>query len=515
VPHPTSIDPPSRARPVGYAALVERHALAVLPHHRWSFVADQGIARELGDGRVVFRPGFANPAEMDVIDHLLFALRYDGTNLEISSALFAALDAADFEQQLARRIAKRPTGKYLRRLWFLYEWLTEREVPVPDAVQGNYVPFLDPEQYVIAAPGRASRRHRIHDNLLGNRKFCPLVRRTELLARTNAAALRDALDQLVGKYDPGVFARAISYLYTKETLSSFAIERESPSSTKAEKFALLLKRIDSLDPWSERELAAIQSRIVDERFAESCFRDAQNYVGESIDLTRQHIHFVPPRPEDVRDLMEGLIAAARSADATRIDPVSWAASLSFGFVFIHPFLDGNGRLHRFLIHQVLAKGGVTPPGIVAPISAVMLSRLREYDAVLEAFSKPLLELVDYELLPDMRLEVKNQTALHYRYVDYTTMAEALVRWLEDAIRIELPTELDFVVGFRRTREAMDRVVALPDRLAELFVKFCLQNGGSLSAAKRESHLHMLSDDEIAGLERCVRDNMPARLVSRA
>ncbi len=353
-------------------------------------------------------------------------------------------------------------------------------------------------------------------NLLGNRRFCPLVRRTQVLGNADPNKLRVALDQMIGQYDPAVFARAISFMYTKETMSSFAIERESPSPARAKRFALLLKQLDTMDPWSEEQLAAIQARIVDERFAEPGYRDAQNYVGESIDLTRQHVHYVPPRPEDVRDLMEGLTLAARAmAESGGVDAVIWAACVSFGFVFIHPFLDGNGRLHRFLIHHVLARGGVTPAHVVAPVSAVMLSKRREYDATLEAFSRPLMARVDYELAPDARLTVRGATVMHYRYIDFTTAAESLYRWLEEAVCIELPAELDFLVGLRRTREAMSRVVDLPDRLADLFVKLCLQNGGQISATKRASHFDMLSEAELDALERCVREHMPERSMSRA
>ena len=58
-----------------------------------------------------------------------------------------------------------------------------------------------------------------------------------------------------------------------------------------------------------------------------------------------------------------------------IDPVVAAAMIAFGFVFIHPFVDGNGRIHRYLIHHVLAERGFAPKGIVFPVSAVILERI--------------------------------------------------------------------------------------------------------------------------------------------
>jgi Fic family protein len=63
-----------------------------------------------------------------------------------------------------------------------------------------------------------------------------------------------------------------------------------------------------------------------------------------------------------------------------------AAATAFGFVYIHPFQDGNGRLHRCLIHHVLMERKFTPPGIVFPVSSVMLTRIDNYRDSLQAHS---------------------------------------------------------------------------------------------------------------------------------
>ena len=60
-----------------------------------------------------------------------------------------------------------------------------------------------------------------------------------------------------------------------------------------------------------------------------------------------------------------------------------AAILAFGFVYIHPFEDGNGRIHRYLIHHVLAARGFNPPGVVFPVSAAILEQIDDYRRVLE------------------------------------------------------------------------------------------------------------------------------------
>ncbi len=68
------------------------------------------------------------------------------------------------------------------------------------------------------------------------------------------------------------------------------------------------------------------------------------------------------------------------------DAVIAAAVLAFAFLYIHPFEDGNGRIHRYLIHLELAERGVNPLGIVLPISAAIPVHIDNYRRVLESFS---------------------------------------------------------------------------------------------------------------------------------
>ena len=67
--------------------------------------------------------------------------------------------------------------------------------------------------------------------------------------------------------------------------------------------------------------------------------------------------------------------------------------LSFGFVYIHPLADANGRVSRFLINEVLRRDGAFPPPFILPISATITSTVidrRSYDQVLASFSRPLM-----------------------------------------------------------------------------------------------------------------------------
>ena len=82
-------------------------------------------------------------------------------------------------------------------------------------------------------------------------------------------------------------------------------------------------------------------------------------------------------PRICASLIDGLIAFDRGP-AQALDPVLAAAVLAFGFVYAHPFEDGNGRIHRYLIHHILAERGFNPPGVVFPVSAAILDRIDDY-----------------------------------------------------------------------------------------------------------------------------------------
>ena len=87
-----------------------------------------------------------------------------------------------------------------------------------------------------------------------------------------------------------------------------------------------------------------------------------------------------------------------------------------------------------------------------PVSASMLKNPADYDASLEAFSRPLMTLVEYSLDEEGRMTVHNDTARWYRYIDMTPQAEALFRFIEQTIDTELVEELDVPGKLRPDQE---------------------------------------------------------------
>lgn len=490
-------------RPTGYTALVGRLQLHVIPNWHESFVAmGRGTHRiHATDGRVQetytqrYWPGDG------LGDQLEFALKYDGLNLAILASLFRAMDAKEFTDY----VQSRPMGKYARRLWYLYELITGQSLPVADLTRGNYVDLLDPETYYTVQRLRQVRRQRINDNLLGDGRFCPTIRRTKSLQRLETVDLRQRCQQVAAAYPPDLLKRAMSYLYTKETRSSFEIEHIQPDANRTERFIALLQLAEKEDFCDKPHLIDLQNRIVDVRFAATDYRTTQNYVGETVAVNREKVHFACPKPGDLPDMMAGLIAAHQHMAEDGAHPVAHATAVAYGFVFLHPFDDGNGRIHRFLVHTVLARRGVTPEGMMFPVSAVMLKNRAAYDTSLEAFSRPLMPLVEYTLDDEGRMTVHNDTAVWYRYMDMTPQTEALFAFIEKTIDTELADELAFLANYDRTKAALQAIVDMPDRQIDLFIRFCLQNQGRLSATKRASHFDLLTEDEVTRMEQAIRE----------
>jgi Fic family protein len=88
----------------------------------------------------------------------------------------------------------------------------------------------------------------------------------------------------------------------------------------------------------------------------------------------------------VPELTDDLMAFANAAPRF-VDPIVAASVLSFGFVYIHPFMDGNGRLSRFLFHQALCQSGRLEKGLLLPVSVAMKRNEADYLAALQQFSR--------------------------------------------------------------------------------------------------------------------------------
>jgi len=241
--------------------------------------------------------------------------------------------------------------------------------------------------------------------------------------------------------------------------------------------------------------------IPDNRFVELGVRRDDGFVGIHDRATGEPIpEHINARAKDLDDLLTGVVAYEHRALEGKIDPVVVAAGVSFGFVYIHPYVDGNGRLHRWLIHHTLAEGGYNPPGVVFPVSAVLLRLLTEYSDVLRSYSRQLLDVTEWRPTLNGNVEVLNETADYYRYFDATPHAEFLYRCVRETVEQDLPNEVAYLEAYDRFSREVQTIVDLPERTVGLLVKFLDQGGGTLSKRAREREFAKLEDGERAQIE---------------
>lgn len=439
-----------------------------------------------------------------ITEHLRFALRYEPLDLRVWHRVIEALPA----KEITEWVESQPNSAYARRAWYLYERLKRQPLPLQDS-HAPYADLADSERQIVWRSNRFltpySKRHRVRNNLLGVAGYCPLVRRTKTIKERQEKEYARLARELATGIDPQLFKRAADYLYRSETKSSYAIEGEIPAPDREERFVGVLEGAGKEDIASEAGLVRLQNAIVqDARFAATGWRTIQNYVGRTRQFDySEDVRYICPAPGDLSALMEDWMQlVSKISRAELSDAVPLAACSAFGFVYLHPFEDGNGRLHRFLIHHILAQAGYTPEGVIFPVSSVIQRRMKDYETVLETVSRLVNPAVQYTLDADNRMTVHNDTADLYRYPDLTPHTEFLYECIEETLRKDWPEELSFLQRFDGACRDVRDVVELPDNRMRLLAKLLLQNRGSLSPGKR-SLFKDLTAEELCRIEAAV------------
>lgn len=491
---------PERATPVGYAALIDALGLKVPMPRTLSAVGPRHKAYQQ-DGWHIYTPRHAPPASLE--GHLTFALKYEGLDLLVLKALFQASGPEPIEAM----VRGTPTGTYARRSWFLYEWLLGKTLDLPAAEKGTYVLVVDPDlQWTAAAV--TSTRHRVKSNLPGTPSFCPMIFRTETLREFTKRNLPARAREVIADLPADVLARTAAFLLLKDSRSSFEIEGEHPPQERIQRWGRAIGEAGR-KPIDLDELLRLQRIVIgDDRFVLLGLRNEGGFVGDrDRDSGAPLPDHISARHEDLPSLIEGLVAFDRKA-APDLDAVLAAAVLAFGFIYIHPFADGNGRLHRYLIHHVLAERSFNPPGMVFPVSAAILDRINDYRRTLESYSARLLPFIKWEPTDKGNVRVLNETADFYRFFDATPHAEFLYECVARTIDIDLPAEARYLEAYDTFRRSVMEIVDMPDGTVDLLFRFLRQNTGVLSKRGREKEFAKLTDDEIAKVEASYRNAFP-------
>ncbi|MCB1947367.1 Fic family protein, partial [Nitrosomonas sp.] len=305
----------------------------------------------------------------------------------------------------------------------------------------------------------------------------------------------------VGKISADILARTAAFLLLKDSKSSYAIEGEAPPQNRIQRWGRAIGEAGRR-PLDLDELLRLQRIVIgDSRFIAMGLRTEGGFVGEHEFGTRLPLpEHISARPEDLSDLVQGMIDFDRQY-AGELDAVLAAAILAFGFVYIHPFEDGNGRIHRYLIHHVLAQRGFNPTGVVFPVSASILERIDDYRLVLESYSKRLLPFIEWEPTKKMNVYVLNDTGDFYRYFDATPHVEFLYACVEKTIDFDLPREADFLKCYDLFKTHVEYFIEMPDSTIDLLFNFLKQNNGRLSKRAKEKEFSTLTADEVDYIEK--------------
>jgi len=486
--------PPEPGIIAGYGAIIETFALPVPLPNTLALISARNRRYEK-EGWIVFTP--KHQPEDNLYKQLVFALKYEGINLLVFKYLFAKLS----KKEVVTLLQIEPTGQYSRKIWFLFEWLMKERLDIPDLTIKNFVPLLD-EKRQYAIKGTRSSRHRIINNLPGTVAFCPLIYRTSKLETYLSANLSDQKSVYLHTVHKDILQRASAFLLLKDSQASFTIEGENPSSNRAARWGKAIGQAGA-KPLNKDEFLRLQQIIIENtRFTDMGFRQTGGFVGEHDRITGEPLpQHVSPRWQDVEPLLEGLIATYVKMENSDFDAVLAAAMIAFGFVFIHPFEDGNGRIHRYLIHHILAEKNFAQQGMIFPVSASILDRIDDYRKVMESYSHPLLDFIEWKPTPDHNVEILNETTDYYSYFDATGQAEFLYDCVEDTIKNIIPREVDYLLKYDEMKWYLDDNFEMPDKTVALLIRFLEQNNGQLSQRARTKQFKALTNEEVRDIEK--------------
>jgi hypothetical protein len=330
--------------------------------------------------------------------------------------------------------------------------------------------------------------------------------------------------------------RSVSWLSVKESRASFQIEREADKEDRIHRFArtLAVHCGRQEDPLSMESLRMLQDAILGD--AKTTFqrglRRSPIFVGHSERL-EQVVDYLAPHHDQVPGMLEGLrVFAQRTAplpvseEAARHEGRDWlptvlrATVLSFGFVYIHPMADGNGRISRFLINDTLRRDGAVPKPLILPVSAIISANARErarYDQTLELVSSPLMdrvrgkygfereEITTFEdgVRSNFRFDGWDDVAPAWRYLDLSQHASYLGGIVRRSLGEGIGSEARFLQRFDRARSALSKMVEARDEDLDRIIRGISENHGA-SKNLRKLYPELLGDEgSAAAIEKAV------------
>lgn len=464
---------PLIGREIGYSHLIDTFFLKVFPRERPARTARvDKITPQLQQLGV---PPSMAPAPDDLAGHLRFALAHEGVELQ---ALMPILRRLSPESVAAAFIAE-PANRFAKIACYLWEIANERTLDGLPEAEGEMEKLFD-ETIYLTDHGRSSgpgRRWRVVFNGIGSPRYCVTVRRTP---RIEALLKQDLLGQAAAfttTLSPALLLRALDWAYMSETKSSFAIEQEKPGHAAAASFVHLLAEVYRDLPITEDYLVHVQNvaMLGDPLNRAFGFRAEQNRLRNAARGVLG-VSYLPPPPELLGELVDEVMRIGNDHDSA-LDTLVRASIVKFGFVHAHPFMDGNGRVSRFLFHKVSCADLRLAHGFVLPVSLAMERNEADYLRALRSFSKPARELWKVTMAGDNAfIEQFEGEPDIYRYWDATDCVEFSLRMAQEALNVDLVEESDFLRRHDAIRAAVEPRSTLRGRDLRLMVRSFASTG---------------------------------------
>jgi len=432
-----------------------------------------------------------------LLAHLLFALKHEGINLAILMEALTHLPA----DELVAAMKRTPGSVFVRKACYLWEAANGRTLDAAPAAKGAVVDLFDPTRYVTLE-GERHAKWRVHFNGLGSLRFCASVERTPTVEKALTGELIERIHRYTDNIGATVRDRALEWAYLDETRSSFAIEQETPSEEKQRAFVALLHSAHKKRDISEAYLVELQTTAVTNPLDRAVgFRTEQNYLQGPL-RGAPGITYVPPPPELARELMDELMSFINRAPSL-LAPLIAGAVASFGFVFVHPFMDGNGRLSRFLVHYALCQSGRMENGLILPVSIAMKAHEAEYLSTLQAFSVAARERWQVGWIGEDEYDLRYRGSPGhelYRYWDATPAVEFCYRMADQALEVNLRENTEFLLRYDQVIREVERRYDLRGSDLATLVTSALTHNGVVSKRRRDQFGGRVPPDAFALIE---------------
>ncbi len=492
---------PSSCKLIGYSWLINNFNLE-LPLRQLCCVSEKRLASQtIKNGSwLIF------DAQLMVEDlaytHLEFAIKHEYIDLLVLKRILEVFP----KESLLENIQNNPKRILSKKIWFLYEFLLKTELALADLPMGKYDNMLDEKKYIVNDKVIKSKRHKINNNLLGTAEFCPIIKRTKKLQNYLELNLSNEISNVIGSVSKVFVRRAASFLLLSDSKASFEIEGERPSKNRIENWGKIINEAGKTS-LSTDEIQRLHAILLnDSRFMKIGLRDEEVFLGDRDRDNYPMPEFIGANSRDLTILIDDWIKLDIKLSNSELDPILHAVVIAFSFVYIHPLEDGNGRIHRYLLHHVLAQRSFYPKGMIFPISNVILYEIEKYRDILVAHTGPLMNLIDWEATQTGNVKILNNTDDLYRYFDCTQSCEFIYECVQKTIKETLPDELKYLKSFDKSYDQIDELIEMPDNKIKSLITFILQNDNKLSKKKKEKYFLHLSVEEVKIVENIISEN---------